>query len=159
LQGARTVFSVFDFTGDGRTDLVVGDTYGVVRLFRNSGSNYAPVFRAPEVLGDLGNRLSVEAIDWDDDGAMDIIAGSANGKVRVFLNQVRQAPAGSRSFAQGFDPGLPPVVQPRVIAGDLNGDGDVDLFVPGTQGSVWMERSFVRHGYAEGSVESIRVKP
>ncbi len=159
LQGARTVFSVFDFTGDGRTDLVVGDTYGIVRLFRNRGSNEAPVFQEPEVLGDLGNRLSVEAIDWNDDGAMDLIAGSANGKVRVFLNQAGQASAESRSFAQGFDPGLPPVVQPRVIAGDLNGDGDVDLLLPGTQGSVWMERSFVRHGYAEGRVESVRVKP
>jgi hypothetical protein len=159
LQGARTVFSVVDFTGDGRTDLVIGDTYGIVRLFRNSGSNEAPVFQEPEVLGDLGNRLSVEAIDWDDDGAMDVIAGSANGRVRVFLNQAKRPSAGQRPFSEGIDPGLPPVVQPRIIAGDLNGDGDVDLFLPGTQGSVWMERSFVRHGYAEGAVESVRVKP
>lgn len=159
LQGARTVFSVFDFTGDGRTDLVVGDTYGVVRLFRNLGSNETPVFEEPEVVGDLGNRLSVEAIDWDDDGAMDIIAGSANGRVRLFLNQAKRPSAGPRAFSEGIDPGLPPVVQPRIIAGDLNGDGDVDLFLPGTQGSVWMERSFLRHGYAEGAMISFQVKP
>ena len=159
LQGARTVFSVFDFTGDGRTDLVIGDTYGVVRLFRNSGSNEAPVFQEAEVIGDLGNRLSVEAIDWNDDGAMDVIAGSANGRVRVFLNQPGHRAGGQRQFSEGIDPGLPPIVQPRVITGDLNGDGDIDLFLPGTQGSVWMERSFVRHGYAAGTVQSVGVKP
>ena len=90
---------------------------------------------------------------------MDVIAGSANGRVRVFLNQPGHRAGGQRQFSEGIDPGLPPIVQPRVITGDLNGDGDIDLFLPGTQGSVWMERSFVRHGYAAGMVQSVGVKP
>ena len=153
LQGARTVFAAHSFTGDGLTDLVVGDTYGVVRFFKNVRSNAEPVYQEAQVLGDLGNRLSVDLVDWNDDGHRDVICGSANGRVRVFLNRPQEQ-AGSR-FAAGLDPQLPRVTQPRIIPVDLNADGDVDIFIPGTQGSVWLERSFLRHGYAEGRVTSV----
>jgi hypothetical protein len=157
LQGARTVFAAARFTGDGRTDLVVGDTYGVVRYFKNVRSNADPVFREVQTIGSLGTRLSVDLIDWDLDGHPDVICGSANGRVRVFLNRANQPP--ESRFAEGLDPKLPPIVQPRIIPGDLNGDGDVDLFLPGTQGSFWLERSFLRFGYAEGRAGRVRVEP
>lgn len=157
LQGARTVFATADVMGDGRLDLVVGDTYGDVRFFRNTGTAAAPVFREAQKLGSLGTRLSVDFIDWNDDGAPDVIAGSANGRVRVFLARPGEPP--ERRFAEGIDPKLPPIVQPRILAADLNGDGDTDLFLPGTQGSVWLERSFLRHGYARATVGAVRAGP
>ncbi len=76
---------------------------------------------------------------------MDVIAGSANGKVQVFLGQ-------NTSFAPGFTPQLPPIMQPRVLIGDLNGDGDDDLYFPSTQGSCFVELSFLKHGYARGVI-------
>ncbi len=152
LQGARTVFTASDFTGNGKTDLVVGDTFGIVRLFANVGTNSQPVFREAQTLGNLGTRLSVEAIDWNDDGSPDVIAGSAGGRVRVFINRKNSTP--EHQFEEGIDPGLPPIPQPRILVGDLNGDGDQDLFSPSTQGSVWIERSFIRYGYLEGKVTS-----
>lgn len=80
-----------------------------------------------------------------------MIAGSAGGTVRVYRNVVDGA--GKVSFEEGLDPGLPPLKQPRVIMADLNGDGDDDLFIPSTQGSIWVERSFLRHnGYARARV-------
>ncbi len=154
LQGARTVFAAADVTGDGRPDLVVGDTFGDVRFFENTGTAAAPVFREAQHLGNLGTRLSVDFIDWDDDGTPDVIAGAANGRVRVFL--ARPGEPAARRFAAGLDPGLPPIVQPRILAVDLNGDGDTDLFLPSTQGSVWLERSFLRHGYAAATVGTAR---
>jgi hypothetical protein len=157
LQGARTVFTAASFTGDGRTDLVVGDTFGIVRFFKNVRSNADPVFRAVQTIGNLGTRLSVDLIDWNLDGHPDVICGSANGRVRVFLNRPDQPP--ESRFAAGLDPQLPPIVQPRIIPGDLNGDGDVDLFLSGTQGSFWLERSFLRFGYAQARVERVRVDP
>jgi hypothetical protein len=96
----------------------------------------------------------VDFIDWDDDGTPDVIAGAANGRVRVFL--ARPGEPAARRFAAGLDPGLPPIVQPRILAVDLNGDGDTDLFLPSTQGSVWLERSFLRHGYAAATVGTAR---
>ena len=154
LQGARTVFTAASFCGDGRTDLVVGDTYGIVRFFKNVGTNVNPLYLKAQKIGDLGTRLSVDGIDWNDDGLLDIICGATNGRVRVFLNQANQPP--ETRFADGIDPKLPRITQPRIIPADLNGDGDVDLFLPGTQGSFWIERSFVNQGYAIGRVTAVR---
>jgi hypothetical protein len=145
LQGARTTFSAADFNGNGIQDLVIGDTFGIVRFYQNIGGRDDPVFALPVEIGNLGIRTEVEATDWDNDGRIDVIAGAANGNVRVFLNTGRE---GSLRFAAGFDPQLPPVLQPRVKMVDLNSDGDEDLFIPSTQGSVWVERSFLQHGYA-----------
>ncbi len=144
LQGARTVVTAGDFDGDGQRDLVVGDTFGKVRFFRQLPGS--PLQFAPAIeIGDLGIRLNVCATDWNQDGRMDVIAGSANGKVRVFLSD-------GSSFAPGIAPKLPPIMQPRVLLGDLNGDGDDDLYFPSTQGSVFVERSFLTHGYARGVI-------
>jgi hypothetical protein len=149
LQGARTVMSAGDLDGDGLNDLVVGDTYGVVRYYRNAGSNTNPVFETAMEVGNVKNRCSVDLTDWDGDGRKDIIAGSAGGTVRVFRNV---AEGEAVKFEEGIDPGLPPIKQPRVMMVDLNGDGDEDLYVPGTQGSIWIERSFLKHGYAKAAV-------
>jgi hypothetical protein len=145
LQGARTVFAAKDVDGDGRRDLVVGDTFGIVRYYHNSGASQAPLFDPAVEVGTVTNRGSVDITDWDGDGRQDIIAGASNGKVLVFLNSGKK---GAATFAEGIDPKLPPLKQPRVLMVDLNGDGDQDLFVPSLQGSAWIERSFLRHGYA-----------
>lgn len=156
LQGARTVLTTADFDRDGLRDLVVGDTYGKIRLFRSKMGPPAAqrtfAFENPIEIGDLGIRGLVDATDWNQDGWVDVIASAANGRVRVFLNNGKTAPP---RFAEGFDPKLPPISQPRVLMVDLNGDGDQDLFIPSTQGSCFIERSFLEHGYAEGKLISI----
>ena len=156
LQGARTVLTVADFDRDGLLDLVVGDTYGVVRYFRNTGSHGGPRFAEPVVLGNLGIRLLVDAADWNQDGWSDVVAGAANGRVRVFLNR---ADGGDSRFLPGFDPGLPSIPQPRVLMADFNADGDEDLFLPSTQGSFLVERSFLEHGYVRGRIVGVERRP
>lgn len=109
----------------------------------------------PAELGDLGIRLLVDASDWNQDGWPDVIAGAANGRVRVFLN--KGDTPGSR-FADGFDPGLPPIPQPRVTMVDLNGDGDEDLYLPSTLGSCFVERSFLGRGYARARLITVQCR-
>ncbi len=156
MQGARTVFTAGDFDKDGCNDLVVGDTFGIVRYFRNTGTNEQPVFDEPVEVGDLKIRLQVDAADWDEDGLLDIIAVADNGQARVFRNLGGE---GATPFDEGTDLGLPPLYPVGVMAVDLNGDGDLDLFIPGTQGSIWIERSFLKHGYAEGRVKALETRP
>ncbi len=156
LQGARTVFAPADFDRDGLRDLVVGDTFGVVRYFRNVGSAAEPKLAEPIELGQQKIRLLVSACDWNRDGWPDVIAGAVNGVVRVYLNR---GEASGERFEAGFDPRLPPILQPRVMVVDLNRDGDDDLFLPSVQGSCFVERSFLEHGYAPATVVTAELRP
>jgi hypothetical protein len=160
LQGARTVLTAGDFDRDGRQDLVIGDTYGIVRYFRNLGPVDDPEarvnFAEPIEVGDLGIRGLVDTTDWNRDGWPDVIASSANGRVRVFLNTKDQ---GVELFAEGIDPQLPPISQPRVIMVDLNGDGDEDMYLPSTLGACFIERSFLERGYAQATILKLETAP
>lgn len=155
LQGARTVFTAGDFDGDGLVDLVVGDEYGVVRYFKNVGPRAAPVFAPAVEVARLGTRLMVDAVDWDRDGLLDILVGPSSGSVKLYRNVGKR---GNARFDHGTDLKAPPIMEPRAVAVDLNGDGDDDLFIPSTQGSCWVERSFLEHGYARSRVIRLEKK-
>jgi hypothetical protein len=114
------------------------------------------VFDEAVQIAEMGIRGLVDATDWNGDGWTDVIAGAANGRVRVILNRPGDS---SPRFAEGFDPGLPPIPQPRVLVADLNGDGDEDLFLPSTQGACFVERSFLKHGYARANLIAVEQRP
>ena len=152
LQGARTVLAVADFDSDGLNDLVIGDTFGISRVYRNTGSAGDPKFAPAIELGTVKTRCSVDVTDFNGDGKIDVISGSAGGIARVFTNLTA---GGVLKFSEGIDAGLPPIKQPRIVMADLNGDGDEDLFIPGTQGSIWIERSFLKHGYVKARVTKV----
>lgn len=144
LQGARTTLTAGDFDADGLPDLVVGDTYGKARLFRNLGPREAPRFAAPVLLGDLKIRMIPYAADWDGDGRLDVVGSSAAGSVVLWRN------LGSGRFGDAKPVRFPAVpYSPMVAVVDWNQDGDLDLIVGTAYGFFcWFERSFLDHGYA-----------
>jgi hypothetical protein len=144
LQGARTTFTVADFDGDGRADLVVGDTYGKTRFFRNAGTKTEPRFAAPVLLGDLKIRMTPYAADWDGDGLMDVIGSPAGGDIVWWRNQ------GRGRFAPPEPMKIPAVpYSPTIAVVDWNQDGEQDLIVGTAYGYFcWFERSFLEGGYA-----------
>mgnify|MGYP002623845916 FL=1 len=155
LQGARTVFTVADYNDDGLNDLVVGDTYGKIRYFRSLGPARSPTFAPAVMVGDLKFRLLVDSVDWNHDGRMDVLAGTDSHQISVFLNQGETE---SERFSEPIPLNIPQIKETRVRAVDLNRDGDDDLFVMSTQGSVLVERSFLNHGYASGKVLKLERK-
>lgn len=80
---------VVDWNNDGRKDLVVGQSDGMVKLFANVGLEEAPVFdEGVELLAlPVGLDAAPAVADWNGDGAKDLLVGNAAGQVLLFVNQ------------------------------------------------------------------------
>ncbi len=91
--GQRTTPVVVDWDNDGRRDIVVGSKDGVVRLYRNTGTDAAWDFESAEMILDGGIDLVVPALrssphieDLDGDGKKDILAGNTAGQIMTWFN-------------------------------------------------------------------------
>jgi len=82
---------VGDWEGDGQKDLLIGDDDGYVSVFLNEGSNASPRFSNRAYATVLDDTLDVFydaapfAVDWNEDGALDLLAGQTGGLVVLFL--------------------------------------------------------------------------
>ena len=104
--GALSAPAAYDLDGDGKEDLVVGDSAGYVGLIRNLGGS-PPRWAAPVYLGAGGKVIRIQAgyngdcqgpseekwgytnvsvADWDGDGLLDILCSDVWGKVYWYRN-------------------------------------------------------------------------
>ncbi len=158
LQGARTTVSSGDFNHDGRLDLLVGDTYGVIHLFLRAPGD-EPAFQAGRSLARLVNiRLVAVGTDWNHDGWDDVLVTYAGSQTYLLLNRATE---GAAEFDDPMELKLPeyPMSWPLLHVADWNGDGDQDvLFHYGTMIRL-VERSFIDHGYVPGKVIATERRP
>jgi hypothetical protein len=123
---------VADWNNDQIPDLLVGGQDGSVLLFRGTAAATGGLsFDGGSYLQANGAPLAVASdavpvvVDFNLDGAKDLIVGDGDGEVRLFLNQGSDA---APQFAQGillkkFDAAAAP------FFADLDGDGRRDLVV------------------------------
>ena len=151
LQGARTALESLDYNGDGRTDLVICDTYGYVHLYQRLGSDEL-VFDEPILIARHHEIRVVPAVlDWNRDGLADILLSYASGQIYVLLNQ--GSAEGAEPFSAGTQLELPPGIgEPKVTVGDWNHDGDDDIMIQDYYYMRFVERSFIEHGYRQAQV-------
>jgi hypothetical protein len=114
---------VLDLDGDGRKDLLTGNTEGQLLFYSNVGTDEEPSFSGYSLVESNGAAIQVDAVtgatprsrpfvcDWTDDSYLDVLIGASDGKVHLY-----QANSGTDD-------------------GDIDVDGDVDfadftLFAP-----------------------------
>lgn len=138
--------AIYDFNNDRKIDLIVGEgaySANSVHLLINSGSSASPKFVESDrhylVYGDGREQLAPALVDYNGDGAMDILVGDRRGQVSVHLNP-------GKSWKPGEDFPLASMITfgksdrlgsaVTVSTGDINGDGLFDIFLGRINGRV-----------------------
>jgi len=138
-----------DWDGDGHLDLVVGNFAGTFYWFKGQGKGKFPPKPEPIKAGDSPLRITGAhsdpfVIDWDGDGDLDLLSGSANGGVHWAENRAGKGNMPALSpfrtlipTGQVIEYGQPlaeddltgPTHATRVWVDDVNSDGKLDLLV------------------------------
>ena len=153
--GTHAAPALVDIDGDGDLDLFVGAADGKLAFFRNVGTPVLPTFElvtATFISGQFGEQVVPFFADIDRDRAPDLFIGNFRGEVHLLANQGSKKRA---VFCVEFPPRdalpdeLPPCTPaPRLIIrmepdshaspalADWDQDGDMDLFVGKTNGTI-----------------------
>jgi len=143
ISGTVPVLADIDFDGD--LDLFVGNEFdasnpgwkGDVYLFENTGTGENPQFELSDSsLFDegMGNNMAPAFGDLDADGDLDALVGDYNGEISFYLNEGLSGIPEFNYQGKFLDIDLAGRATPAL--GDVDGDGDLDLYVGDKNGTV-----------------------
>jgi hypothetical protein len=123
-----------DFDSDGDLDVMIAGVTGtapntgpkVSKLYLNTGSVFSEVLLPNNFEG--VNYSSMAFGDYDNDGDMDILLAGFTNSNTAFTGIYQNNGA---SFDLVFEGDLPKVIEGKVLWGDTDNDGDLDVFISG----------------------------
>ncbi len=136
-----------DFDGDGDLDLLCGEFLDGFTYFENRGTSKEPKLAAGKRLTHNKQPLHMDlqmitpvAVDWDNDGDIDLISGDEDGRV-AYIEHTGKVVQGLPQFLppryfqqQAQDVKFGALVTP--VSFDWDGDGDEDLLCGNTAGYI-----------------------
>jgi len=147
VPSTYTAPAAMDVDGDGDLDLVVGNNYGFIATVQNDGNGaWTQLLDTANPFDGLRDPSFTDptALDVDGDGDIDMVVGSSFGDLYSFLND------GSGNFTMfGVGDAENPFGTVSVgyfsspAAGDVDGDGDLDLVVGESDGTL---NTFINNG-------------
>jgi uncharacterized protein (TIGR03437 family) len=125
VGASPTAAAIADVNGDGNPDLVVADGNGVDVLLGNGNGTFGDAQSTPVTRAGGSSPAGLAVGDFNSDGKPDAAVTVAGGQIVVLLGQ------GNGTFAAGTNviPLPTGMVPGAILAGDVNGDGKLDLVV------------------------------
>ncbi len=145
--GMQSTPSFADLDHDGDMDLVVGEKFGAITYYLNTGSAAAPVFTAQTGAANPWNGMNIGSYaapafgDVDGDGDQDMVVGQESGTYRYFRNTgTAGAPAyveitGASNPFNAITGGTFFTNWAHPFLVDMDGDGDLDMLSGDTFGT------------------------
>ncbi len=116
-----------DLDGDGLDDLLVGNWKGGIAYYKNTGSGFELVNNSIAAL-QRGSNAVPELGDIDGDGDLDLIVGESGGGIQLFRNAGTPESPDLIHVPNAF-PGIETKHRSAPALYDIDGDGDLDLFL------------------------------
>ncbi len=125
--------AIVDWNADGKKDLLVGNSRGNVYVFFNIGDNSQPRFSDDGMKTQISvsNYATPYVTDWNGDGKFDIVCGSSDGKVYIFINggDNKNHAFGKPQTLQVNNKDLRLPSYTSVVPLDWDDDGKIDILV------------------------------
>ncbi|MGK7890248.1 MAG: FG-GAP-like repeat-containing protein [Leptolyngbyaceae cyanobacterium] len=143
--GGKSIPEFADIDGDGDLDAFISTTNSEdVSFFENVGTAGSPDFTTPQTnpfgLETIGDNRYIDFVDFDEDGDLDVFAGSDDEFSTMFYENVGTASnpdfaAPQANYLGLWDTGL----SGRPNFHDIDGDGDLDALIGGNDRVLFLE--------------------